>query len=95
MPGKQIGKGPYRSYQCKASQALLEGIVTSIESAADGLKEQDRERTLQLISSVRQHVAENQFSEAVMAVANAIAIYTKTVHYSRSGDTAPGRPAQL
>ena len=94
MPGKQIGKGPYRSYDCTPSENLLEGIVTSIESAADGLAGLDREKTVGVLLSVRRHVAEHQFHEAVVAAAEAIKIYTKTVHHSRSGDTTRSRPAQ-
>jgi len=92
VPGRQIGKGPYRSYDCTATEPLLEGVVGSIEAAAIGLTEADRERTTAILARVRRHLAEHAFHEAVVAVAEAIAIYSRAVEESRSGDTIRAAP---
>jgi len=89
VPGRQLGKGPYRSSSCAPSDALVERIVASIESAAAGLPDAERERTTGILSSVRRHAAEGAFHEAVVAVAQAISIYARAVEQAR-GDTVAG-----
>jgi len=91
-PGRQLGKGPYRSYDCTATEALLEGVVGSIETAAIGLSEADRERTTTILTRVRRHVTEHAFHEAVVAAAEALAIYSRAVEDSRSDDTIRAAP---
>jgi protein phosphatase len=90
LPGQRLGKGPYRTYDCTPTEGLVERIVASIETAAAGLADTDRERTTAILGRVRRHVAEGAFHEAVVAVAEAIAIYTRAVEQSRSGDTIRG-----
>jgi protein phosphatase len=87
LPGGKLGKGPYRTSDCAPSEGLIERIVASIETAAAGLADADRERTTALLGRIRQHVAEGSFHEAVVAVAGAIAIYARAVEQARSGDT--------
>ena len=85
-----MGKAPYRTYDCTPTEGLVERIVASIETAAAGLADADRERTTAILGRVRRHVAERAFHEAVVAVAEAIAIYTRAVEQARSGDTIRG-----
>lgn len=90
LPGQRLGKGPYRTYDCTPSQEIVERIVASVETAAAGLSDADRERTTAILGRVRRHVAEGAFHEAVVAVAEAIGIYTRAVEQSRGGDTIRG-----
>jgi hypothetical protein len=89
-PGSRLGRGPYRSYDCAPTKRLLEGIVASVESAADGLPEAGRNRMIARLTDVRRHVAAAEYPEALAAVAEAIGIYARSVEASRSDDTAHG-----
>jgi len=90
LPGGKLGKGPYRTSDCMPTEGLVERIVTAIETAAAGLADTDRERTTAILGRIRRHVAEGAFHEAVVAVAEAIAIYARAVEQARSGDTIRG-----
>jgi len=90
LPGQRLGKGPYRTYDCAPTEGLFERIVASIETAAAGLADGDRERTTAILGRVRRHVAEQAFHEAVVAVSEAIAIYARAVEQARNGDTIRG-----
>ena len=89
-PGAKLGAGPYRSYSCAASAPLLEGIIASVESAADGLSSRDRDRLLDAAAEARKPVAEGNFSVATRAAATAIAVYRRMVEAARSDETAHG-----
>jgi protein phosphatase len=89
-PGSRLGRGPYRSCDCAPTKRLLEGIVASVESAADGLPEAGRDRLNGHLADVRRHVAAAEFPEALAAAAEAIGIYARAVEASRSDDTAHG-----
>jgi protein phosphatase len=89
-PGRQIGKGPYRTYDCLPNERLFERIVASVEAGAAGLSDGDRDRTTAILGRVRRHVAEQAFHEAVVALAEALALYTRAVENARSGDTIRG-----
>jgi protein phosphatase len=89
--GRQLGKGPYRSYSCPPSEPLLEGILGSIEAAADGLGDAERERTITILARARQNVAVHSFHEAMVAAAEALAIYKRSIEHSRLDQTAGGR----
>ena len=88
--GRQLGKGPYRSYSCGPSEPLLEGILGSIEAAADGLGDAERERTITILARARQNVAVHSFHEALVAAAEALAIYKRGIEQSRFDQTAGG-----
>lgn len=88
--GRQLGKGPYRSYSCGPSEPLLEGILGSIEAAADGLGDAERERTITILARARQNVAAHSFHEALVAAAEALAIYKRGIEQSRFDQTAGG-----
>lgn len=89
--GRQLGKGPYRSYSCAASETLLEGILGSIEAAADGLADADRERMIHILARARQNAAGHSFHEAVTAAAEALKLYTAGIEKARLDQTAGGR----
>jgi len=88
--GSRLGKGPYRTYDCSPTALLLEGVIASVEAASDGLAEPDKERTVGIVARVRQYVAEESFHEAIVAAAEAIAIYGRALQESRTGNTAHG-----
>jgi protein phosphatase len=89
-PGAKLGSGPYRTYGCAASAQLLEGIIASVESAADGLSSHDRDRLLDAAAEARKPIAEGNFSAATRAAATAIAVYRRMVDSARSDETAHG-----
>ena len=91
LPGGRLGKGPYRTYDCTPTEGLVERMVASVETAAAGLADGDRERTTAILGQVRRHVAEGAFHEAVVALAEVIAIHTRAVEQSRGDDTAQGQ----
>ncbi len=92
--GDVLGKGPYRRYDCTPTERLMEGIVASIERAAEELPAADRDRTIAIVARVRQHAAAGAFHEATAAAAEAIAIHTRAVEAARGNDTtiAPKPP---
>jgi protein phosphatase len=87
QPGGRLGRGPYRTYDCRPRQALLDGIVGSIESAADGLADAQRLPTLDLLGRARQAATRDATAEALAEVAAAVAIYTRSLEAARSGET--------
>lgn len=87
-PGDRVGRGPYRTYDATPSEALLEGVVASIEAAADGLNDDDRRRTAELLGSARQHAAGHHFHEALAAAAEALSIYKQAIERARGTETA-------
>ena len=87
LPGGKLGKAPYRTSDCTPSAGLVERIVASIETAAAGLPDSERERVTLLLGRIRRHLVEGAFHEAVFAVAEAIAIHVRAVDRARSGDT--------
>lgn len=86
-PGAMLGKGPYRSTGCKPTGALVEGIVSSVETAADGLSDQERKRALDHVATARQAAGEGNLSGAMVAAARAIDVYRRAVEDARSNDT--------
>lgn len=85
--GALLGKGPYRSYDCTPSTELLEGVVASVETAADGLSDRQRQQALGHVRSARRAAAAGDFAAAVEEAAGAIAIYRQSVEAARSDDT--------
>lgn len=92
-PGRQVGKGPYRTSDCSPTEGLIEKIASSAESAAAGLGDADRERTTAIVARVRRHAAEQATHEAVVALGEALAIYTRAIERARHGDTIGGTAA--
>ncbi|MFM7207539.1 MAG: PP2C family protein-serine/threonine phosphatase [Planctomycetaceae bacterium] len=89
-PGARIGGGPYRTRGCTPSAELLEGIVSSVEAAADGLSTRDRERLLAAVTEARMPIAAGDFPKSLASAAAAIAIYRQIVEAARSDATAHG-----
>ena len=90
--GNRLGRGPYRTYDCTPRAPLVDGIVASVESAADGLAPPECEQMYAAAGRARKFVAVGSFHEAVGAVAEAIAIYARSVEEARSGDTFRSQP---
>ena len=88
-----LGKGPYRSADCTPSASLIEGIVASVETAADGLEDRERHRAIDQVAAARRAIAAQQFSAAVAAAARGIAVYKESVDAASRGDTTPGSNA--
>lgn len=86
-PGGRLGGGPYRSYDCKLTPPLVEGIVASVETAADGLSDRERHRALKHAFAARQAIAAGSLPEALRDAARAIAVYRQSVEAARRDDT--------
>ena len=82
-PGRLLGKGPYRSHACAPTEPLIEGVVASVEAAADGLAPQARTHALEHVAAARRHTAEGDFRGAVAAAAEAIAVYARSIEEAR------------
>ncbi len=78
-PGAKLGKGPYRSYDCSLSAPLVEGIVASVETAADGLADPERQRILERAAKARQVVAAGNLAGGLSEATAAIAMYHEAV----------------
>jgi hypothetical protein len=78
-PGQTIGKGPYRSHDCRPTPQLVEGIAASVESAADGLEGSLRDDCTAPLARARSAAAAGDFAGAFAAVAGALAAFTRSV----------------
>jgi serine/threonine protein phosphatase PrpC len=81
--GRTIGKGPYRSYDCRPTPRLVEGIAASVESAAEGLDGGRRSACMAPLARARSAAATGDPSTALAAVAEALAAFTRAVDASR------------
>ncbi len=86
-PGGRLGAGPYRSYDCTLTPALVEGIAASVETAADGLSDRERERALERVAATRKAIAAGALAQALADAARAIAVYRQSVEAARRDDT--------
>ena len=86
-PGGRLGNGPYRSYGCGPTPELVEGIAASVETAADGLSDRERQKALRHVAATRQAIAAGTLPEAVAEAAEAIAVYRRSVEAARRDDT--------
>lgn len=85
--GKQLGNGPYRSAGCKPSPELLEGIISSVESAADGLGDEERHECLEQVAAARIAARSGDHAASLAAANRGIALYRRAVEAARSDDT--------
>jgi serine/threonine protein phosphatase PrpC len=83
-PGDRLGKGPYRSYACGPTHDLVEGIIASVESAADGLHDEERQAARAKAAEARQASVGGDFPAAITAAAEAIGAYARSVEAARS-----------
>jgi protein phosphatase len=86
-PGARLGKGPYRAYDCGLSNTIVDGIVASVETAADGLSDTERRQALDRVTAARQAMARGDLTAALADAAAAIAVYRKSVVSARNDDT--------
>jgi len=86
--GQRLGEGPYRAYDCAVTEPLLEGIVASVETAADGLPDETRVRLLEAVAKARVAIRSRDFSAAITAAATAVGGYRVAVEAARRDDKA-------
>ncbi len=86
--GAKLGGGPYRSYDCGPGEKLLEGIVASVEAAAEGLDSATRAKAADCLRRTRQRVSDKDYHGAVSEAAAAIAVYARAVEAARADVTA-------
>ena len=89
-PGKQLGKGPYRSYDATPTAEQFTGILNSLEAAATeigptGQAAADRLRAV--TSRCRELVAAADFPAATRQAAEGFAIFTTFIESGRGEDT--------
>jgi hypothetical protein len=79
----RIGAGPYRTYACGPTASRIEGIVASVESAADGLDDATRTHALGHVRRAREAAAGGDFATAITAAADAVGVYARSVEAAR------------
>jgi len=84
----RLGGGPYRSYDCRPTATLLEGVVASVETGADGLSGERRDRLLAAIASAREAVRAGRYPAAITATAEALGCYRSAVEAARTDETS-------
>ncbi len=85
--GEKLGGGPYRSHDCTATAALLEGIAASVETAAEGLDGSPRARAEESARQARALAGSGDRHGAIGAVAAAIGVYAAAVEAARAEAT--------
>jgi protein phosphatase len=78
-PGAMLGKGPYRSYDCSLSGSLLDGMAASLETAADGLSDPERQKIREWTGHARQLIAKGDVAGGLADVVAAIGFYRESV----------------
>lgn len=78
-PGARLGKGPYRSYSCAPDAALIEGVVASIESAAESLPPARRPEAAERLAAARRQAAAGDPREALRSVKRAIDLHVQAI----------------
>ena len=78
-PGAMLGKGPYRSYDCSLSRSIVEGIITSVETAADGLSDQNRQTIRERTAHARQASGNGDLAGGLAEAVAAIEMYRDAV----------------
>ncbi|MFM7109382.1 MAG: PP2C family protein-serine/threonine phosphatase [Planctomycetaceae bacterium] len=76
---QRIGGGPYRTYDCRPTDDLVEGIAASVEAAADGLDGKQRQTCVAPLAAARSAAATGDFTASVTAVAAALAGFRRAV----------------
>ena len=82
-PGKRLGGGPYRSFSCRPSPELVEGIIASLESAADGFGDAEGAAFLEQTAAARAAAGANDVPVALAAVHRALQFYRQAVDAAR------------
>jgi serine/threonine protein phosphatase PrpC len=89
-PKDRLGKGPYRTYRCAASKELVEGILATVETAAEGLDAAAAGKAIAAVRAARDHLATRSFTSAVEDAAAALDVYRRSVESARSDVTVRG-----
>lgn len=79
VPGARLGKGPYRSYSCAATVPLIEGIVSSIESAAESLPPRRRGEAAERLAAARRQAAAGEHRDALRSVKRALDLHVEAI----------------
>jgi hypothetical protein len=82
-PNARVGAGPYRTYACGPTPARIEGIVASVESAADGLDDATRTHVLGHVRRSREAARDGDVATAITAAADAVGVYARSVEAAR------------
>lgn len=89
-PKDRLGRGPYRSYRCGASADLIEGVLATVETAAEGLDAAAAGKAAAAVRAARDHLATRSFTLAVEDAAAALDVYRQSVESARSDATVRG-----
>jgi len=89
-PGSLLGEGPYRTYDCAATEARLDGIVDSVESAADGLASAERAALLDAVATARRTIRSGDMTAAMRDTVTAVATYRQAVNDARERTSSDG-----
>jgi protein phosphatase len=81
--GRRVGKGPYRSHDCRLTATLVEGIIGSVAVAADGLDPGPAARTFDGVERARSCLASGDLAGGLDAAVAAIDVYAAAVNASR------------
>ncbi|MGA0040271.1 MAG: PP2C family protein-serine/threonine phosphatase [Pirellulales bacterium] len=82
-PDGRLGKGPYRTYDCTPSPALVEGIAASLEEALDRVAPERQPSIRRSLDCGRRDAADGQFKEAIGALADGFANYRAALEQAR------------
>ena len=81
--GEMLGKGPYRSHDCRPTRQLVEGIAASVEAAADALEGPARQDCITPVARARAAAATADFATAFNATAEGLAAFRRFVDAPR------------
>lgn len=79
----RLGKGPYRTYDCKPTPALFEGIAASLEEALERVAPEQRAVIRESLDYARRDAVDSHFKEALGALADGFAGYRAALEQSR------------
>ena len=95
-PGKQMGKGPYRSFDATPSTTQFSGILNSLEAAGEEVARDGDQATAnhlrEAVSDCRQQLDAGDFSAALWAAARGLSLFTAHIEAGRDED-ASAEPA--
>ena len=82
-PDGRLGKGPYRTYDCTATPALVEGIAASLAEAIDRVPPDKRTEIQRSLDCGRRDAADGHLKEALGALADGFAHFRAGMERSR------------
>jgi len=91
-PGKQLGKGPYRSYDATPTSEQFAGLLNSLQAAGEELAATGdaaaAEALRGALANCRDRVAAGDFAAAVQEAAGGIGVFTAHIEASRGEDSS-------